>query len=249
MKKQLHPCPSTQYCSVWNRGVTILESFISFMYQTESLMCSKRYDCWSLWVPLLCMCARTLHGYDFLGQLSHLNRYTQTVSRSSIFFIILIWFDICHIVHYIYIYMYVCMYMLTHPPGPTCFFYFIDWISLQGQSSHILYIYTYYIYTYYIYIYTRPKFGDILWPFLRRTIFWQGGCTPSMTRLGGSWAPGGPCGGNHRLKMGDWPVKHVDFQLQNIGLQWNVHDDDKNIGGFMPKSGICFVFWSWHIVI
>ena len=150
MKKQLHPCPSTQYCSVWNRGVTILESFISFMYQTESLMCSKRYDCWSLWVPLLCMCARTLHGYDFLGQLSHLNRYTQTVSRSSIFFIILIWFDICHIVHYIY--MYVCMYMLTHPPGPTCFFYFIDWISLQGQSSHILYIYTYYIYTYYIYI-------------------------------------------------------------------------------------------------
>ena len=111
---------------------------------------------WSLWVPLLCMCARTLHGYDFLGQLSHLNRYTQTVSRSSIFFIILIWFDICHTVHYIYMYVY------AHPPTRTYFFfYFIDWISLQVQSSHILYIY---IYIHIIYIYIHGQSLVISFP-------------------------------------------------------------------------------------
>ena len=141
---------------------------------------------------------------------------------------------------YCTLYIYVCICSPTHQDLP---FFPILLTGFYCKVNHP--IYCIYIYTYYIY--TRPKFGDILWPFLCRTIFWQGGCTPSMTRLGGSWAPGGPCGGNHRLKMGDWPVKHVDFQLQNIGLQWNVHDDDKNIGGFMPKSGfvLCFDHDTW----
>ena len=137
--------------------------------------------------------------------------------------------------------LYIYMYVYAHPPTRTYLFFLFYWLDFIARS---IIPYTVYIYTHIIYIYTRPKFGDILWPFLCRTIFWQGGCTPSMTRLGGSWAPGGPC---VRLKMGDWPVKHVDFQLQNIGLQWNVHDDDKNIEGFMPKSGfvLCFDHDTW----
>ena len=111
---------------------------------------------WSLWVPLLCMCARTLHGYDFLGQLSHLNRYTQTVSRSSIFFIILIWFDICHTVHYIY----VCICSPTHQDLLFFLFYWLDFIA----SSIIPYTVYIYIYTYYIYIYIHGQSLVISFP-------------------------------------------------------------------------------------
>ena len=104
--------------------------------------------------------------------------------------------------------------MLTHPPGPTFFFYFIDWILLQGQSSHILYIYIYTL----LYIYTAKVWWYPL-AFPLQDDFLAGRMHSVDDKVGRQLGARGPVwrkppiknGGIGRLNMWIFSCKTLDF--------------------------------------
>ena len=138
------------------------------------------------------------------------------------------------------------IYVYAHPPpGPTYFFLF-HWLDFIARSIipynrycintlcvYIYILYIMYIYIYYVYIYIYIMH---IYNIYTAKVWWYplafppqddflAGRMHSVDDKVGSWAPG-------RVARG--PV-------------WRKAPSEN--GGFKPKSGICFVFWSWHMVI